>query len=171
MFPAGIPLVGDVGEDGGAAGGDAAFGDEDEEACEELADAVRRVELGELGKEVGGESLRSRRRSSRGLEDGEALGEGLGAAEAFGFDGFGGGEFAVHVGFGTRGTGMEEAAVPNGDATGGTGYGRKLCRGQVFHTHEERIRQKIWESSPVWNTLERIFSAGTWRAGRVRGLE
>jgi hypothetical protein len=103
-----------------------------------------------------------------GLGDGEALGERLGAAEAFGFDGFGGGEFAVYVGFGARGTGMEEAAVPDGDATGGTGYGRKLSRGQVFHTHEERIRQKTWESSPVWNTLGRIFSAGTWRAGRVK---
>jgi hypothetical protein len=100
------------------------------------------------------------------LEDGETLGEGLGAAETFGFDGFGGGEFSVYVGFGARGTGMEEAAVPNGHATSGTGYGRKLCRGQVFHTHEERIRQKIWESSPVWNTFGRIFSAGTWRAGK-----
>jgi hypothetical protein len=104
-----------------------------------------------------------------GLEDREALGEGLGAAEAFGFYGFGSGEFTVYVWFGARGTGMEEAAVPDGDATSGTGYGRKLCRGQVFHTHERRIRQKIWESSPLWNTLARIFSA--WRGGRVRGLE
>jgi len=43
----------------------------------------------------------------RGLEVGEALGEGLGAAEAFGFDGFGGGELTVYVGFGAWGTGME----------------------------------------------------------------
>jgi hypothetical protein len=48
-------LVGDVGEDGGAARGDAAFGDEGEEACEELADVVGGVEWGELGEEVGGE--------------------------------------------------------------------------------------------------------------------
>jgi hypothetical protein len=96
-----------------------------------------------------------------GLEDGEALGEGLSAAEAFGFDGFGGGEFAVYVGFGARSTGMEKAAVPDGDATGRTGYGRELVRGQVFHAHEERMRQEILESSPVWNTLEKIFSAGT----------
>ena len=112
---------------------------------------------GEVGREIFGvveETL-------GGLEDGEALGEGLRAAEAFGFDGFGGGELTVYVGFGARGTGMEEASVPDSDATSGTRYGRKLCRGQVFHTHEERMRQKIWERSPVWNTLARIFSAST----------
>ena len=48
-------LVGDVGEDGGAAGGDAAFGDEKEEAGEELVDVDGGVELGEFGYEVGGE--------------------------------------------------------------------------------------------------------------------
>lgn len=50
-------LVGDVGEDGGAARGDAAFGDEDEKACKELVDVHGGIELGELGEEVGGEVL------------------------------------------------------------------------------------------------------------------
>jgi len=48
-------LVGDVGHDGGAAGGDAAFGDEDEEAGEKLVDVDAGVELGELREEFGGE--------------------------------------------------------------------------------------------------------------------
>jgi hypothetical protein len=48
-------LVGDVGEYGGAARGDAAFGDEDEEASEELVDVHGGIEWGELGEEVGGE--------------------------------------------------------------------------------------------------------------------
>ena len=46
-------LVGDVAEDGGAAGGDASFGDE--EAGEELADVIAGGEFGEFGKELGGE--------------------------------------------------------------------------------------------------------------------
>ena len=69
-----------------------------------------------------------------------ALGEGLGAAEASSFDGFGGVEFAVHVGLGARATGMEEAALSDVDATGGTGHGRKLGWGEVFHTHGRRAR-------------------------------
>ncbi len=48
-------LVGDVGEHGGAAGGDAAFGDEDHQPGEELVDVDGGVELGEFGYEVGGE--------------------------------------------------------------------------------------------------------------------
>jgi hypothetical protein len=48
-------LVGDVGEDGGAAGGDATFGDKDQEPREELVDVDGGVELGEFGEEVGGE--------------------------------------------------------------------------------------------------------------------
>jgi hypothetical protein len=48
-------LVGDVGEDGSAAGGDAPFGDEDEEAGEELADVGAGGEFGEFGEEFGGE--------------------------------------------------------------------------------------------------------------------
>jgi hypothetical protein len=48
-------LVGDVAKDGGAAGGDAAFGYEDEEAGEELADIGTGGELGEFGEEFGGE--------------------------------------------------------------------------------------------------------------------
>ena len=51
-------LVGDVGEDGGAAGGDAAFGDEDHQPGEELVDVDGGVELGEFGEEVGGEVFR-----------------------------------------------------------------------------------------------------------------
>jgi hypothetical protein len=48
-------LVGDVGHDGGAAGGDAAFGDEDEEAGEKRFDVETGAELGEFGEEFGGE--------------------------------------------------------------------------------------------------------------------
>jgi hypothetical protein len=51
-------LVGDVGQDGGAAGRDAAFGDEGEEAGEELADVRADGELGEFGEEVGREVFR-----------------------------------------------------------------------------------------------------------------
>ncbi len=51
-------LVGDVSEDGGAAGGDASFGDEGEEAGEELADVRAGVEPGEFGEEVSGEVCR-----------------------------------------------------------------------------------------------------------------
>jgi hypothetical protein len=51
-------LVGDVGHDGGATGGDAAFGDEDEEAGEKLVDVEAGAELGEFGEEFGGEVFR-----------------------------------------------------------------------------------------------------------------
>src|SRR6266852_3853728 len=51
-------LVGDVGEDGGASGGDAAFGDEDQQPGEELVAVDGGVELGEFGEEVGGEVFR-----------------------------------------------------------------------------------------------------------------
>ncbi len=51
-------LVSDVGQDGGAAGGDAAFGDEDHQPGEELVDVDGGVELGEFGEEVGGEVFR-----------------------------------------------------------------------------------------------------------------
>ncbi len=51
-------MVSDVGQDGGATGGDAAFGDENEEAGEELVDVNGGVELGELGEKVGGEVFR-----------------------------------------------------------------------------------------------------------------
>jgi hypothetical protein len=44
-------LVGDVGQDGGAARGDAAFGDKDQELGEKLVDVDGRVELGEFGEE------------------------------------------------------------------------------------------------------------------------
>jgi len=48
-------LVGDVGQDGGAARGDAAFGDKDQELGEKLVDVDGRVELGEPGEEFRGE--------------------------------------------------------------------------------------------------------------------
>jgi hypothetical protein len=51
-------LVGDVGEDGGAAGRDAASGDEREESAEKLADVRAGGELGEFGEEIGGEVFR-----------------------------------------------------------------------------------------------------------------
>jgi hypothetical protein len=44
-------LVGDVGEDGGAARGYAAFGDEDQEAVEKLVDVRGGIELREFGEE------------------------------------------------------------------------------------------------------------------------
>src|SRR5216683_106857 len=71
-------LVGDVGEHGGAAGGDAAFGDEDHQPGEELVDVDGGVELGEFGEEVGGEVFRV-------VLDGHRNGRGgvcLGVAEA-----------------------------------------------------------------------------------------
>jgi hypothetical protein len=43
-------LVGNVGEDRGAAGGDATFGDQDEKTSEELADMHSGVEFGEFGE-------------------------------------------------------------------------------------------------------------------------
>jgi len=52
-------LVGDVGEDGGAAGGDGALGDELEEPGEELTDVYASGELGEFGEELGGEVFRA----------------------------------------------------------------------------------------------------------------
>ena len=48
-------LVGDVGEDGGPAGGDAALGNQDEQPGEKLADICARGELGEFREQVGGE--------------------------------------------------------------------------------------------------------------------
>src|SRR5215471_11330670 len=57
-------LVGDVGENGGAARGDAAFGHQDEEAGKEFAQVFGGGELGMIGEEVFGEVgrvLRGRR--------------------------------------------------------------------------------------------------------------
>jgi len=51
-------LVGDICQDGGSAGGDAAFGDEDEKPGEKLADVCASGELGELGEKVDGEVFR-----------------------------------------------------------------------------------------------------------------
>ncbi len=51
-------LVGDVRQNGGAARGDAAFGDEDEESGKELVDLGGRLECGELPEEIGGEVVR-----------------------------------------------------------------------------------------------------------------
>jgi hypothetical protein len=48
-------LVGDVSQNGGAARGDAAFGDEDKEFGEELVDVGSGLELGEFPDEFGGE--------------------------------------------------------------------------------------------------------------------
>jgi hypothetical protein len=48
-------LVGDISHDGGATRGDAALGDEDEEAGEKLVDVDTGAELGEFGEEFGGE--------------------------------------------------------------------------------------------------------------------
>ena len=51
-------LIGDVSENGGASRRDAAFGDQSEEAGEELAEIDGRRDLGELGEQVGGEVFR-----------------------------------------------------------------------------------------------------------------
>ena len=85
------------------------------------------------------------------------LGEGLGVAEAFAFEGFGGREFPVYVGFGAGSTGMEQTAFPDSDTTGGTGYGRKLLGGKVFHAHPERVRHAEKEGYPIWYSLRKIF--------------
>jgi len=50
-------LVRDVRQNGGAAGRDAAFGDEDQQPGEELLDVRGRLELRELGEEFGGKIL------------------------------------------------------------------------------------------------------------------
>lgn len=50
-------LVRDVRQNGGAAGRDAALGDEDEQPGEELLDVSGRLELRELGEEFGGKIL------------------------------------------------------------------------------------------------------------------
>ena len=83
------------------------------------------------------------------------LGEGLGAAEAFVFHGFGGVEFAVDVGFGARATGMERTALAGSGATGGTGYGRKLGWGEVFHAHGKSMRHMVKEYCSVWYSFEK----------------
>src|SRR5712664_2380010 len=104
-------LVGDVGEHGGAAGGDAAFGDEDHQPGEELVDVDGGVELGEFGEEVGGEVFRivlwrlghggaqggmAETKMRAGVEDGETaagtVGGEMAAAgmlDGAGFNGFG----------------------------------------------------------------------------------
>jgi hypothetical protein len=48
-------LVGNVGQDGGAARGDAAFGDLDKQIGEELVDGDGGLEVGEFPDELGGE--------------------------------------------------------------------------------------------------------------------
>ncbi len=48
-------LVGDVGQDGGAARGYAAFGDEDQEAVEKSIDVRSGIELRQFGEEFWGE--------------------------------------------------------------------------------------------------------------------
>jgi hypothetical protein len=48
-------LIGNVGHDGGAARGDAALGDEDQEAGKELVDGEGGIKFGEFGEKVGGE--------------------------------------------------------------------------------------------------------------------
>jgi hypothetical protein len=88
------------------------------------------------------------------------LGEGLDAAEAFVFHGFGGVEFAVDVGFGARATGMERTTLAGNGATGWTGYGRKLGWGEVFHTHFGRMRHVAWECCSVWNSLAKKVMSG-----------
>jgi len=59
-------LIGDVAQDGSAARGDAALSDQGKEANEELTEVDGAGELGELGKEVGGEVLRVAARLRRG---------------------------------------------------------------------------------------------------------
>jgi len=65
-------LVGDIGHDGGASGGNAAFGDEDEEAGEKLVDVDAGIELGEFGEKFSGEVFRVVLRLGRGEQSGMA---------------------------------------------------------------------------------------------------
>ena len=51
-------LVGDVAQDGSAARGDAALGNEGQEAREKLVNVDRGLESGEFGEEFGGEVVR-----------------------------------------------------------------------------------------------------------------
>jgi len=127
-------LVGDVGEDGGAARGDAAFGDKDEEPGEKLVDVDAGVKFGEFGEEVGGKVFRvvlwrlgcggdqsgmAEAKMGAGVQDGEtataAVGGVMAAARVVGGAGFSGCE--VHFLFLSveRGgyTPVEMKRVPN----------------------------------------------------------
>jgi hypothetical protein len=87
-------LVGDVGQDGGAARGDAALGDLDEEIGEEFVDGDGGLEVGEFADELGGEirgvGLGKLARGAHGGTQGEMveaktkLGSGVAAAFAVG---------------------------------------------------------------------------------------
>ena len=79
-------LIGDVGEDGGAARGDAALGDEDEEAGEELVDGDSGVEFGGLGEEIGGEVFGVAGRLQAGGANGGAEVEVAGAKTELGIE-------------------------------------------------------------------------------------
>jgi hypothetical protein len=76
-------LVGDVGENGGTARGDAVLHDENEELGEELVDLVGGLEVVELDQEIGGEvdvnGLR-RLRLECGMAEAEACAQGTQAA-------------------------------------------------------------------------------------------
>ena len=100
-------LVGDVGEDGGAARGDAAFSDEDEKAGEKLVDGEGGVKLGELGEEIGGEVLEV---AGRG-EEGET-----------------GGDFALEMAEAEAGFWTGKAAAP------AIGIAMQAARGVVFRS-------------------------------------
>src|SRR5260370_42273944 len=69
----GEELVGDVGEYGGAAWGDTAFGDESEKGGEELVDVDAGVEFGAVWEEVRGKVLRVGVDGQRNRGSGECL--------------------------------------------------------------------------------------------------
>jgi hypothetical protein len=60
--------------------------------------------------------------------------------ESFRFDGLGGGEFAIQMGFRAEPTGMQQAALAERDTACGTGDGAKLCCRHVAHSHRDSLR-------------------------------
>jgi len=77
-------LVGDVGEDGGTAGGDAVSGEEDEKIFEEAVEAVEGIEVLRVGGEFGREVVGLEVFGEFGVARAEAIAEveGLAAAAA-----------------------------------------------------------------------------------------
>jgi hypothetical protein len=62
--------------------------------------------------------------------------------ESFRFDGLGGGEFAIQMGFRAEPAGMQQAALAERDTARRTGDGAELFCRQVAHSHRDSLRRK-----------------------------
>src|SRR5712691_7674620 len=114
-------LVGDIGKDGGAARGDAAFGDEDQEAVEKCVDVYGGIELREFGEELRGKIFRV----TLGVERKGAGGAHLRVAEAKARVGLQAGKaaaFSVGIAVGAaRSIGIRGDSDGSGDGGGANG--------------------------------------------------